>query len=152
MRSCRLLLSFMVCLVTGLAVPAAAGAAPFGTQPVHAGPVTFYLYRNYDYKNCQAKGPATMVFATTNGGITYNVDLSNWKGYHFVRSRWYSPAGALYQSNSGFGDKDLGSTTACGQFDIRGTDAAHMPGRWTFKLFIDGRVAEVAYFFIGGSK
>jgi hypothetical protein len=108
--------------------------------------VKFYEGSRFDYASCAAHGPPSRSFSRKVKHINVLDTFTDWEGRHADRDRWYAPNGKLYfqsQPNKFVGS---GPTKDCGQLNVAGTAAQHMPGRWTYRLIVDGHINNTIHF------
>ena len=135
-------------LVAGLpAIP----LLPFGVAlargaPVAVGQVRFYSGNHFRGTTCAPTGTPASTFRSTVKRVYTYVTYVRWNGRHADQFRWYSPDSRLYAQDRPLPYTGHGPTADCNWLGIRGFRAAHLLGRWTFTLIVDGRVARRAYF------
>lgn len=140
-RTVALLLAAI--LPAALVAPVGEAARP---APVAVGQVRFYNGSHFRGKTCAPAGQPATVFRRSVKRIYTYVTYSRWNGRHADQFRWYSPNGRLYAQDRPLPYTGHGPTADCNWLGIRGSRAAHLPGRWTFTLIVDGRIARRVHF------
>jgi hypothetical protein len=103
--------------------------------------VRFYSGRHFHYAECAPAGPPSNRFSASTKRINVLLTYSRWQGRHRDRDRWYDPSGRLYFQSNAVAYSGRGHTKDCGYFDVAGTRAARLLGRWTYRLVVDGHEA-----------
>lgn len=139
------LLALILTTSTLLSGSRSAQASPAHGRVVFTG-ISFYSGKNFHHHGCVPTGPPSIVFSSSVKRIYDLVRYRKWNGRHTDQFYWYAPNGQLYVKDPVGPYTGQGPTTDCSWLDISGFGAAHLPGRWTFRLKIDGQFARQATF------
>jgi hypothetical protein len=112
--------------------------------------VKFYSGRHFHYAGCTPAGAPSNRFASSTKRISVLLTYARWQGRHRDRDRWYEPSGRLYFQSNSVAYSGRGHARDCGYFDVAGTRAARLLGRWTYRLVVDGHeVAGSSFVLVG---